>query len=173
MSSVEIEGMAELNRKLGKVSRAVDPRAVAAALKSAMKPMLAQAISNAPTGTQAHESYKGRTLTPTFLKRNIRLRKLKRKDKTIVAYGIWAVDEAWYGQLIEAGWHPGRRSKATKRASRKVAGGLSTSALRSLGDTRKKKKGEPWLGPAWNQHIVGVERAFKQEMLAHIRQGLR
>ena len=101
--AIEISGMRELSKKLSAIAQETDPKLVGQALRAAMTPMLNEARANAPTGKEAHKTYKGRLVAPGFLKRNIKLKKLRGRDKARIAYGIWAEGEAWYGQLVEAG----------------------------------------------------------------------
>ena len=95
--------MRELSKKIDAIARETSPKIAGQALRAAMKPMLKTARANAPRGKEAHRTYKGRLVAPGFLKQNIKIKKLKRRDKTKVAYGLWATKEAWYGQLIETG----------------------------------------------------------------------
>lgn len=103
MAQAEILGMRELSRKISAMAAETSPKVTAQALRAAIKPMLDAARQNAPVGKEAHRTYKGRLVAPGFLKRNVKLKKLRRRDKNNVAYGLWAQGEAWYGQIVEAG----------------------------------------------------------------------
>lgn len=174
MARTEIEGMAELSRKISSLARDMDPKIVGQALRSAMKPMLNSARANAPTGKrQTHRVGKGgRLVGRGFLKRNIKLKKLRRRDKSRTAYGLWSQGEAWYGQLLEKGYRVGARSKKVKAASRS-AGALSSSALDNLGDRRTTVPGRPWLGPAYARHANSTVDAFGREMIKRFNKRLK
>lgn len=96
-------GVSEMKRKLSIIIEETDPKLTAQALRAAMKPMLSAARANAPSGKDAHRTYKGRLVSPGFLKRNIKLKKLKSRDKSRAGYGLWAQGEAFYGGIIESG----------------------------------------------------------------------
>ena len=98
---IRIDGMKELQRKIAEIQNETSPALTAASLRAALKPMQEAAISNAPLGDKAHRSYKGRLLSPGFLKRNIKLKKIKGKN---VGYTLAARDEAFYGRIIEYGF---------------------------------------------------------------------
>lgn len=151
MARTEIEGMEELSRKISALSRDMDPKIVGRALRAAMKPMLDTARANAPTGKrQTHRvsskgSGTGRLVGRGFLKRNIKLKKLRRKDKSRTAYGLWSQGDAWYGRLVETGYQ--------------------------AGDTTVP--GRPWLGPAYARHANSTVDAFGREMIKRFNKRLQ
>lgn len=173
----EVTGIKELQQKINEMEKAVGKKIVRQSLQAALKPMLNAARANAPRGKKEHftqkKGRKNRLVAPGFLKRNIKLKSLKRRDKGRVAYGIWATGEAWYGQLIETGWSAGSRSKEIKRASRKTKGGLNTKRLGSLGDKRNRVQGKPWLGPAYAQHKDAVTATFMNEIGNRLRKAMK
>ena len=138
-----VVGVDELIRKMHNIAEAVKPKIVAQSLRAAMVPMLKDARANAPTGKRAHKTYKGRLVAPGFLKRNIGLKKLRRRDKSIQAYGLWAQKEGFYGGFVEQG----------------IAGESSTTP-------------NPWLGKAYSKNIDGVQSKFLQEMSKRITQAM-
>ena len=163
-------GVKELQKKLTNVGEKASHKVMAKALRKAMVPLRNEAIKNAPKGDEAHKTYKGRLVAPGYLKQNIKLKKMRAKNKRFAGYTLAARGEAWYGQLIETGWRPGGRSKAVKAASRRFVGGLSDFQLKKAGDTRGGKvKGRPWLGKAWRKHKDSV----KQRMLENIAKELK
>ncbi|WP_372810077.1 HK97-gp10 family putative phage morphogenesis protein [Litorivivens sp.] len=146
MASNAVIGVDALKKKISVIAEEVDPKITAQALRAAMKPMLNAARANAPTGKDAHRTKEGRLLAPGFLKRNIKLKKLKSRDKFRIGYGLWAQGDAWYGQALERGRKAGRKGK------------YAWGAIRP----------NPWLGKAFNDHKDGVASSFKEEMSKRI-----
>lgn len=144
-------GVDALKKKISVIAEETDPKLTAQALRSAMKPMLSAARANAPTGEDSHRTYKGRLVSPGFLKRNIKLKKLRFRDKSRVGYGLWAQGEAWYGQALERGRKAGRKGKY------------------AWGSIRP----DPWLGKAYAAHKDGLSRSFKAEMSKRIMQKVK
>lgn len=101
--SLEVVGAKQLVKKLQAIQKECQPKIVAQAVRAAMVPMMQEARANAPKGKRTHRTYKGRLVAPGFLKRNIKLRKMKFKDKSRVGYSLKARGEAWYGSLVETG----------------------------------------------------------------------
>lgn len=139
-----VVGIDELLAKMDKIALSVQPKIVAQSLRAAMTPMLKDARANAPKGSKLHRSYKGRLLAPGFLKQNIKLKKLKRRDKTVQAYGIWAQKEAFYGGFVEEG----------------VAGTTSVTP-------------NPWLGKAYSKNVASVQSLFLTGMRKRIEKAMK
>ena len=100
----EVIGVEALKKKLDGIKEELHPKLVAQSVRASMVPMMKQARQNAPQGKDVHRTYKGRLVAPGFLKRNIKLRKMKFKDKTKVGYSLAARKEAFYGKIIEQGF---------------------------------------------------------------------
>lgn len=96
--SVEIRGLAELDRKLGELSQDLQVKALKSAAGSAVLPAVNAMKLAAPVGTVAHRTYKGRLVAPGFLKRSIRRRVRIENGKVVVTIGVRA--EAYYGVLF-------------------------------------------------------------------------
>lgn len=139
-----VVGVDDLIRKMHNINKAVQPKIVSQSLRAAMVPMMKDARSNAPTGDRVHRTYKGRLVAPGFLKRNIKLKKLRRKDKSTQAYGLWAQKEGFYGGFIEQG----------------IAGENSTTP-------------KPWLGKAYSKHKDGVQKQFLIGMRKRIEKAMK
>ncbi|TNE75550.1 MAG: hypothetical protein EP334_10050 [Gammaproteobacteria bacterium] len=173
----EVTGMEELQKKISSIIYATDKKIVAQAVRAALKPMLNAARANAPTGKDAHRTRKGRLVSPGHLKRNIVLRKLKTAHSSIIAYGIWAHGEAYYGQIIEQGWVPGKRTKAQRnyRDWLKRGSTLRRKRRKQLSDPGSGKKipGKPWLGPAYRAHKDQVASNFEKAMVNKINAAMK
>lgn len=92
-----VEGLRELNHKLGRLELATAAKAMRASLMEATKPVVAQMKAAVPRGTEPHKTYKGRTVGGGFLSRSI-IRKSrfdKRAGKMSIAIGVKR--EAYYG----------------------------------------------------------------------------
>lgn len=152
-----VTGVKELERKLKNIDEKLSQKYLAQSLRAAMVPLRNKAISNAPKGSESHKTNKRRVVAPGFLKSNIKLKKMRVKDKRFAGYTLAARGEAWYGKLIETGWRAGKRSKGVKAASRRVLGGLSQGNLSGLGDNRRYVKGRPWLGKAWESEKANIQ----------------
>jgi len=100
----EVVGVRDLQRRLKAIDKSIQPKIVAQAARAAMIPMMKEARANAPQGKKTHRTYKGRLVAPGFLKRNIKLRKMKLRSKEHIGYSLAARKEAWYGKLIETGF---------------------------------------------------------------------
>lgn len=149
----EVIGVEALQRKLKKVEKAVQPKLVAQSARAALVPMMKTARANAPRGTETHRTYKGRLVAPGFLERNIKLRKMKFRDKNRVGYSLAARGEAFYGKIIEPGFtHKGGRKKLGKQT---------------------KIPADPWLGKAERQHSSSVDRDFRRALLKRINKAKR
>lgn len=146
----EVIGVVDLLKHLKAIENEMQPKLVAQAIRAAMVPTLKQARANAPKGDKPHRTYKGRLVAPGFLKRNIRLKKMKFKDKGRVGYSLGARGEAFYGyQFIERGFtHKGGFKKKTGRAT--------------------PIKPNPWLGKAEKATEQNLGANFRRELLRRI-----
>lgn len=99
----EVIGVRKLQQRLNRIDQSTQVKFVAQSLRAAMVPMMKKARSEAPQGDEPHRTYKGRLVAPGFLKRNIKLRRMKFKDRSRVGYSLAARGEAFYGRLREAG----------------------------------------------------------------------
>lgn len=136
-----VKGAKELQKRLNNLEAKMQHKVLAQSLRRAFKPVQKDAVQNAPKGTEPHKTYKGRVVAPGFLKQNIKLKKMKIRDKRFAGYTLAARDEAWYGQLIEIGWKPGKRSKVDA---------------------------DPWLGEAWQSNKSQMQRRLINELLRKI-----
>lgn len=149
----EVRGVDELLRKLEKVQSELQPRILAQSMRASLVPMLKAARANAPEGDKAHRTSKGRLVAPGFLKRNIRLRRLRFMDKTRIGYSIKARGEAFYGGFQETGYtHKGGKAKAGKQT---------------------KIQGKSWLGKAEEEYEASVSGRFNAEVLKRIEKASR
>lgn len=99
----QLEGFADLSRKLSELGAATGGKALRSALFTASLPALRSIQAAAPVGTKAHRTYKGRLVAPGFLKRNIRRKSLLSRNKEFAIVLIGPAQEAFYSQFIEKG----------------------------------------------------------------------
>lgn len=99
----EVEGLADLSRKLNELGATAGGKALRSALMTASLPALRNIQAAAPVGTKSHRTYKGRIVAPGFLRRNIRRKSLLAKDRSRAIVIIGPAQEAFYAQFIERG----------------------------------------------------------------------
>jgi len=103
---IELEGLAELEKKLEQIGGATAEKALRQAVMNASTPAFKAIKMAAPVGKRAHRTYKGRLVAPGFLRRNIvrRSRIHRGHNKTWASVVIGVRDEAFYGvQFLERG----------------------------------------------------------------------
>lgn len=105
MVTVEVHGLAELDRALAQLPQEVAGRALQAAVNSAARVIGDEAERLAPVGKEAHRVGKGkkaRLVQPGNLKRGIRVRKLRGTDFEAAAV-ITVSRAAFYAKFVEFG----------------------------------------------------------------------
>lgn len=99
-----LEGANELDKQLDELKKGFKGSALRAIVRAGIAPARNKARATAPTGTEAHRTYKGRLVAPGFTKRSVRVvTKLDRSgEKASAVLGVRA--EAFYSlQFIELG----------------------------------------------------------------------
>ncbi|MGB1541170.1 MAG: hypothetical protein ACPG9F_02980, partial [Cycloclasticus sp.] len=81
MTDFKIEGIKELQQKFKKLDSATAIRFLSSAASYAMTPVARAARRAAPVGDTPHKTYRGRTVAPGFLKRNIKKRTRRWRNK--------------------------------------------------------------------------------------------
>lgn len=100
----QIEGLADLNRRLLELGPAASGKALRSAVNVSMTPVLKRARANAPVGSVAHKTYRGRTVAPGFLRRSVIKRTRLSRDKQSASSVVGVRGEAFYGvQFLEFG----------------------------------------------------------------------
>lgn len=107
----EIEGMKAAMRTFKRLERAGQARVMRSALNGALTPVLKSVRRAAPKGNAPHKTYKGRTVAPGFLSRNIKKSTRISRDKKSVSGTVKPAGEAWYGSMKEFG---GKKRKYPK-----------------------------------------------------------
>lgn len=103
MAAEPIQGFQQLQRRLAALGQAAGVKALRAATLQATLPAM-QAIRGAvPTGTRTHFTYRGRYVTPGFLKRSIARKAIAKRDGTGAIAMIGMRTEAFYGGFVELG----------------------------------------------------------------------
>ena len=100
----ELSGVKELTRKLNKLDQKLAVKSLRSVLFKSTTPVVRQMRARVPVGTQAHRTYKGRLVVPTFAKRSIKRltgKKFLSQGKLSIAIGVKA--EAWYAFLYDQG----------------------------------------------------------------------
>lgn len=97
MAEIGVDGLKELNIKLGKLGNALAVKSLRKALRRAGTPTLQQMRAKVPVGTEIHRTYKKRPVAPGFLKRSLRMIVAvnKRSGAASVVFGVRR--EAFYG----------------------------------------------------------------------------
>lgn len=144
MNQFKIEGMKELNRQFKELEKAVAISALSSAASYAMTPVARAARRAAPVGKTPHKTYRGRTVAPGFLKRNIRKKTKRWRNKQGVTVMVGASKEAYYGQFAEFG-----KSK------------------------KHQQTAKPWLEPAFEGQISNVINRFRKRLKTKIQAAAR
>lgn len=92
---IKIEGMKELDKRLGRLGAKTGGKALRKAVRLAAKPVLQEMRSAAPRGTKDHRTYKGRYAAPGFLSRNVVWASRYRQGRATISLGVR--QEAFYG----------------------------------------------------------------------------
>lgn len=127
-----IEGMAALQRRIQAMGRVSRGRVLRQSASAAVNPMLQAARANAPKGERQHKTYKGRLVTPGFLRRNVKKKVRTSRDKNIVFITIDSFDEAWYGDLQETGFKGVPPKRWLGRAYNQHIGGATNMFIREM-----------------------------------------
>ena len=138
--SQHVIGVDIIKRKITAIDRSIEPKFIAQAIRAAMAPVQRQAKKNAPQGTETHKTYTGRLVAPGFLKRNIRIKRIKKRRSDVIAYSLAARGDAFYGKILEGDWtYKGGRNKQGRQIH---------------------KYGREWLGRAYTTHGQKMEESF-------------
>lgn len=170
---VQVLGDKEIEQAFKRMGKAAELRILRSGMNAALTPPLQAARANAPVGRVPHVTYKGRTVVPGFLQRNIKKStRIKRNRKGVLGQ-VGLAPEAWYGSLIQHGWRPGKRSKSVQQASRRTSGGLSDTQLTNLGDKRNKVAGRDWFTGPVNRAAEQSFDAFREKITQRILKAWR
>lgn len=102
--SRQLEGVAELMKKLDALGKLEDGKALRAAGRAAGRVVADRARALIPKGDVAHRTYKGRLVAPGFASRSIRYIASLSKDKQKVTVIVGVRAEAFYAvQFVELG----------------------------------------------------------------------
>lgn len=92
-----LDGVSEVVKRLNAIGVSASVKAMRSAARKAVSPVVAQMRASAPIGQDAHRTYKGRLVAPSFLKRSIRvITRVNRTNGTVSAI-IGTRREAFYG----------------------------------------------------------------------------
>ncbi len=140
MSDFRLDGVAELQKKLNKLEQAVAIRVLSSAASYAMTPVVGAARRAVPRGSVSHKTYRGRTVAPGFLSRNIKKKTRRWKNKQGVTVMVGPTKEAFYGQFLEFGK-----------------------------DKKHRQSAKPWLEPAFKGVQDKVLSRFKSRLKDKIK----
>ena len=102
--SKHVEGLKDLSEKLEKLGQQTGGKALRNAVVAATTPTMREMRMAAPVGKKEHKTYKGRTVSPGFLKRNIKRKSWIDKRWGSVKVILGVSQEAFYGvQFLERG----------------------------------------------------------------------
>ena len=151
-NEVRIEGLKELDRKLGQLGAKLGKKTLQKALRNSAKTLIYQMRQKVPVGTRYHKSYKGRTLPPGYLKRHIKVKTSfsPRYGSARLTFGV--SPEAYYGiNFLDLGpIHVTRRNKKP----------IKPYTIR----------GRPWFLSTLIANRTNIEQRFKAELKAEIRE---
>ena len=159
----ELLGVADFTRKLNKLDGKLQVKAFRSVLFKATSPVVRKMKARIPVGTEAHRTYKGRLVVPTFAKRSIKRltgKKFLNQGRLSIAIGVKA--EALYSILYDQG--PYIISTRRQQTSIKARGHAGTQRRRVLIKPYTLKY-KPWF-----------ENTFKQsqnQMLLDIKSNLK
>jgi HK97 gp10 family phage protein len=98
-----ITGFRELSAQLSAMGASVGGKSLRSAAMSAALPVVRAIQAAAPEGDRMHRTYKGRLVSPGFLRRNIARKSFLSKDRTAAVVLIGPKSEAFYGKFLEFG----------------------------------------------------------------------
>ena len=97
-----LEGVADLDRKLGNLSLVAQGRALRSAIRAGIRPAERRWKATIVRGSKAHRTYRGRLVGPGFSSRSIRVITVLSPDKQKAAAVMGLRREAFYGvQFVE------------------------------------------------------------------------
>lgn len=141
-----LEGVAELDRLLGLLPKAIQAKVLRKAVRAGIRPAEKRAKATVPVGTQAHRLRKGRIVSPGFAKRSIRV--VTKADRTgqRVSAALGVRRDAFYAvQFVERGTsrHPARPwlrkafDETLQAQQRELAGKLRDEILKFARGARR------------------------------------
>lgn len=134
----EVQGLRELSKKLSELGPAVGGKYLRSAAMSATLPVLREAQARAPVNDRDYlkKTYKGRYVSPGFLKRNIARKSRLSRDKRFAYVYIGPRPEAFYGtQFVELGTSKMAKNPWLEPAFR----AKKDEVTRRLGEVLKRK----------------------------------
>ena len=148
MLTLSARGDKAILKKLKGLLPKVRRKVISKAAKTAMRPVLSAAKSNAPTKS-------GR------LRKSLRLRALKRNRKgkigvTVSTSAKWFAGDEYYGAFQEFGWKAGKRTNAMRRKNNVEP------------DERKQIPGKHYVENAYKSHGEQALRSFMTEVPVQI-----
>ena len=135
----EVEGMAELSRKLAKLGVEMGVKTLRSAAMATTTPVFKEMKAAIPVGKKAHKTHKGRLVAPGFAKRNVKRR--SRVNKGVVSVVIGVASEAFYAvQFVDPGtkkmtarrWFKIRFIKAVPAMERRFTSLLRIKVLKAI-----------------------------------------
>jgi len=136
----DVQGADRLQKKLAALGEAASGRVIRSAVGYALTPVLKAARQGAPKGSRPHKTYKGRTVAPGFLSRNLKKKARLSRDKSVAYGSIFATGEAFYGRFSEFGQ-----------------------------DGERKQAQHPFLGPAFKSNRQVMVTRYKLKLRQRIR----
>lgn len=112
------KGLKEVEATFQRLEKAGQVRALRSAMNAALNPALKTLRAQAPKGSEAHKTYKGRVVAPGFLSRSVVKSVRVARDKSAVFGKVKLRGEAFYGSMIEHGWTPGSRKGRSQNVSK-------------------------------------------------------
>ena len=104
MATQQLRGFEDLHRKLRRLGARAGGQSLRAAAMQATLPAFREAKANAPVGTEAHKTYKGRIVAPGFGQRSVARKSRLSRDRQTVWVMIGVKPEAFYMvQFVELG----------------------------------------------------------------------
>ncbi|MES0444982.1 MAG: HK97-gp10 family putative phage morphogenesis protein [Desulfobacterales bacterium] len=135
----EVEGMAELSRKLAKLGAEMGVKTLRSAAKATTTPILKEMTAAIPVGKKEHRTHKGRLVGPGFAQRSIK--RISRVKKGVVTVIIGVKSEAFYAvQFVDPGtkkmtarrWFKIRFIKAVPAMERRFTSLLRIKVLKAI-----------------------------------------
>ncbi len=96
----ELEGVAELERKLLALGSVASVPILRSAARAGIRPAYDRAQQTVPVGNEPHRTYKGRLVAPGFAKRSLRIVTRASADGRRVSAAIGVRKEAFYAVLF-------------------------------------------------------------------------
>lgn len=175
----EVEGLAELTRRLNALELSLSTKVLRAAMRRAVRPTINKMKSAAPKGRVAHRTYRGRLVAPGFLSRSVKARTKIDRQAGSASVIIGVLKEAWYGTLYDTGPHQVTATRWNSSRGRSSTGNRKEYGRNKRGGRRSYNRQIVRVSPYTIRRVPWFSSVFKsdrsaliQRLAKELRQGI-